>query len=249
VGTAVACGGALALWLKAAPLSKRAVSRVVGTLKVELEAWRTRSPAELRAASVPRQEGRQRARSQRGRYPYRRPEAAHGVGTVRRRIVRRLQGGAQTISSPGVLGAPVICVTDGHTGLRKAVELVWPKASIQRCAVYAESLAATRSSIGAFERKWRARCPGVVRSLQEGGDELLTFFQPKSQWKTLRTTDESVKGGSRSETGPLCARRGSHCRVAAWADDDSRHKPMSAALQIGRKPGAVRLAAGRWGTP
>jgi hypothetical protein len=34
----------------------------------------------------------------------------------------------------------------------------------------------------------------VVRSLQEGGDELLTFFRfPKAQWKTLRTTDESVK--------------------------------------------------------
>ena len=30
----------------------------------------------------------------------------------------------------------------------------------------------------------------VVRSLEEGGDELLTFFQfPKRQWKTLRTTN------------------------------------------------------------
>ena len=29
----------------------------------------------------------------------------------------------------------------------------------------------------------------MVRSLHEGGEELLTFFQfPKSQWKTLRTT-------------------------------------------------------------
>lgn len=38
------------------------------------------------------------------------------------------------------------------------------------------------------------RCPGVVRSLREGGDELLTFFRfTQSQWKTLRTTDESVK--------------------------------------------------------
>lgn len=35
-----------------------------------------------------------------------------------------------------------------------------------------------------------ARCPGVVRSLQEGGEDLLTFFQfPKRQWKTLRTTN------------------------------------------------------------
>jgi hypothetical protein len=39
--------GALAPLLKAAPLSKSAVSRVVGTLKAELEAWRTRSLAEL----------------------------------------------------------------------------------------------------------------------------------------------------------------------------------------------------------
>jgi putative transposase len=30
----------------------------------------------------------------------------------------------------------------------------------------------------------------VVRSLQEGGEELLSFFEfPKSQWKTLRTTN------------------------------------------------------------
>jgi len=29
----------------------------------------------------------------------------------------------------------------------------------------------------------------VVRSLQEGGAELLTFFSfPRAQWKTLRTT-------------------------------------------------------------
>ena len=29
-----------------------------------------------------------------------------------------------------------------------------------------------------------------MRSLQEGGDELLTFFRfPKAQWKTLRTTN------------------------------------------------------------
>ncbi len=42
----------------------------------------------------------------------------------------------------------------------------------------------------AFERTWAKRCPGVVTSLREGGDELLTFFRfPKAQWKTLRTTN------------------------------------------------------------
>jgi transposase-like protein len=56
--------------------------------------------------------------------------------------------------------------------------------------VYAESLSAARGAFTAFERKWPTRCPGVVRSLQEGGEELLSFFQfPKSQWKTLRTTN------------------------------------------------------------
>jgi len=42
----------------------------------------------------------------------------------------------------------------------------------------------------AFERTWAKRCPGVVTSLREGGDELLTFFSfPRAQWKTLRTTN------------------------------------------------------------
>ena len=105
---------------------------------------------------------------------------------------------------------------DGHPGLRKAVGLGWPAAVVQRCCVhklrnlerkapkhtlaeiradfhrivYAESTAAARAAYTAFERTWTSRCPGVVRSLQEGGEELLTFFQfPKRQWKTLRTTN------------------------------------------------------------
>jgi transposase-like protein len=39
--------GALGPLLKAAPLSKSAVSRIVGTPKAELEAWRTRTLADL----------------------------------------------------------------------------------------------------------------------------------------------------------------------------------------------------------
>ncbi len=114
------------------------------------------------------------------------------------------------------LAAPLWSVIDGHPGLRKAVGLVWPRVLVQRCGVhklrnlerkapkhalpeirtdfhrimYAESVAAARAAYTVFERKWTARCPGVVRSLQEGGEELLTFFQfPKRQWKTLRTTN------------------------------------------------------------
>ncbi len=56
--------------------------------------------------------------------------------------------------------------------------------------VYAETAAGARTAYATFARKWAPRCPGVVRSLHEGGEELLTFFAfPKAQWKTLRTTN------------------------------------------------------------
>ncbi|HWO90347.1 MAG TPA: transposase [Methylomirabilota bacterium] len=56
--------------------------------------------------------------------------------------------------------------------------------------VYAATADAARAAYTAFERTWAKRCPGVVTSLREGGDELLTFFRfPKAQWKTLRTAN------------------------------------------------------------
>ena len=50
--------------------------------------------------------------------------------------------------------------------------------------------ARAKTAYEAVLRKWRKLSEGVVRSLEEGGEELLTFFRfPKSQWKTLRTTN------------------------------------------------------------
>jgi putative transposase len=109
-----------------------------------------------------------------------------------------------------------VAIIDGNAGLRRAVGLVWPKAAVQRCCVhklrnlerkapkhaladirdgfhrivYAANADTARIAYAAFERTWNKRCPGVVTSLREGGDELLTFFRfPKTQWKTLRTTN------------------------------------------------------------
>ena len=114
------------------------------------------------------------------------------------------------------LKAPLLCIIDGHAGLRRAVGEVWARAAVQRCCVhklrnlerkapkhvldelradfhrivYAASAETARAAWTAFERTWGKRCPGVVKSLQEGGAELLTFFSfPKAQWKTLRTTN------------------------------------------------------------
>jgi putative transposase len=114
------------------------------------------------------------------------------------------------------LPAPVLAIIDGNAGLRRAVGLVWPKAAVRRCCVhklrnlerkapkhalaeirddflrivYAANADTARTAYAAFERTWNKRCPGVVTSLREGGDELFTFFRfPKTQWKTRRTTN------------------------------------------------------------
>jgi transposase-like protein len=42
----------------------------------------------------------------------------------------------------------------------------------------------------AFLLKWKKLCPGVAASLEEAGQELLTFYQfPASQHLSLRTTN------------------------------------------------------------
>lgn len=218
--------GALSPLLQGAPLSKSAVSRIVGTLKAELEAWRTRSLATLDVLGLYLDAFALRVRS-----------AGKVVSVPVLGVVAVLTDGQKQLGTlelcPGGetfeawkgclddlaargLAAPVWTVIDGHPGLRKAVDLVWPRALVQRCCVHklrnlerkapkhalaeirtdfhrivdAESAAAARAASTAFERKWAPRCPGVVRSLQGGGEELLTFFQfPKRQWKTLRTTN------------------------------------------------------------
>jgi transposase-like protein len=72
--------GALQPLLKAAPLSKRAVSRVMATLKDGLEAWRTRSLTDLDVIYIYldgcRPRGPQRGRALRRSACRRRPSAA-----------------------------------------------------------------------------------------------------------------------------------------------------------------------------
>jgi putative transposase len=217
--------GALQPLLKAAPLSKSAVSRVVATLKDGLEAWRTRSLADLDVIYVYLDAFALRVRSA-GKVV-----SAPVLGVVgvlpdggKHLLALELCGGESFGAWKGCLDdlaarglrAPVLCMIDGHAGLRRAVELVWPRAAVQRCCVhklrnlerkapkhalaeirddfrrivYAASADAARAAFVAFERTWAKRCPGVVTSLREGGEELLTFFRfPKPQWKTLRTTN------------------------------------------------------------
>ena len=201
--------GALRPLLKAAPLSKSAVSRVVATLKDALETSRKRSLTELEVVYLYLDAFALRVRS-----------GGKVVSVPVLGAVAVLADGAKQLLSLELCGSesheawkgflddlvgrglrpPLLFIIDGNPGLRRAVELCWPRAAVQRCVVhklrnlerkapkhareeiaedfhrivYAESEAAARAAWTAFERKWKGRCPGVVRSLAEGGDELLT---------------------------------------------------------------------------
>ena len=217
--------GALRPLLKAAPLSRSAVSRVVGTLKGSLDAWRSRSLEGLEVVYLYLDAIALRVRT-----------AGKVVSSPVLVAVAVLADGQKQLLSLEMCGsesneawkgflddlvarklaAPMLCVIDGNPGLRRAVQLVWPQAAVQRCTVhklrnmqrkapkhaleeiaddfheivYAKDGKAAETARDAFRRKWEKSCPGVVRSLDEGGDELLTFYGfPKQQWKTIRTTN------------------------------------------------------------
>jgi len=114
------------------------------------------------------------------------------------------------------LATPDLLITDGSTGLDKALAALWPEVPVQRCTVhkhrnllahapkrlhdeigadytdmiYAETVQAVLAKRTAFLRKWRVRCPAVADSLAEAGDRLFSFLRfPPSQWRSIRTTN------------------------------------------------------------
>jgi putative transposase len=116
----------------------------------------------------------------------------------------------------GHLGRPQLVISDGNAGLQSALERIWPGVAHQRCTVhklrnllakapehaqeavhedynrivYAPNRAAAERARESFLAKWRKPCPSVAASLQEAGEELLTFYRfPASQHKSLRTTN------------------------------------------------------------
>ena len=114
------------------------------------------------------------------------------------------------------LAAPVLVIGDGNLGLWKALRRVWPGVHSQRCWVhklvnvldklpkrlqprakqalheimYAPTRAEARAAIDRFRGEYAAKYPKAVASLEEGGDELLSFFDfPAEHWQHLRTTN------------------------------------------------------------
>ena len=136
------------------------------------------------------------------------------------------------------LKTPELAIVDGAPGLEKALAALWSDIPVQRCTVHKHRnllahapdrlhdelsadykdmiYAGTKQEIEtkrkAFIRKWRLKCKAVADSLEEAGDKLFTFTRfPKSQWKSIRTSNaierlhESSSGGSRPR--PCCLPR------------------------------------------
>ena len=209
--------GALRPLLRDSGLSKSAVSRVVGAIKGEFEAWRKRDLHGDEVVFLYLDGVGMRVRLDRKvvRVPV---LVALGVGPKGEKVLLdlRLAGSERTEAWTAMiedleergLRAPRLVIIDGHAGLRAALEATWPGVPVQRCTVhktrnlltevhadfrnivYASNIEEAHTAWKRFEKRWESSCPGVVRSLREGGEELLTFFGfPASQWKSLRTTN------------------------------------------------------------
>ena len=217
--------GALAPLLGGGPLSKDAVSPLVGRLREDFETWRTRDLADedLRYVFMDGWYPKVRIGGRRERVPV---LVTLGVRANGERIVLdlRLVGEESAASWTEVVASltarhvarPVLAVIDGNPGLTSALRSHWPGIEIQRCTahklrnlqskaparlreeltedyrrmIYGETVAAIEQQRTRFTKKWQLRCPAVVESLKEAGDELFTFLRfPRSQWKALRTTN------------------------------------------------------------
>ena len=217
--------GALAPLLRDAPMSKDAVSRLVGRLAGDFNAWSERDLASEQIRYL-LQDGwfpKVRIGKRRVVVPV---LVSLGVRADGKRVILDMRlAGEESAASWGEvvaslvrrnLGMPLLALIDGNPGLHAALQRQWPGLAIQRCTVhklrnleskapvrfreelredyrrmiYADTPALVQKARATFIRKWKLRCPAVVVSLDEAGDELFTFLRfPASQWKALRTTN------------------------------------------------------------
>jgi putative transposase len=134
--------GALSPLLRGAPLSKDAVSRLVGRLRDEFTAWSTRDLAaeEVCYLFLDGWYPRVRIGKKRVRVPV---LVVLGVCADGRRIVLAMRIAGQESEAAWRellqslverhLGTPTLAVIDGNPGLLAALQAQWPEIAIQRC--------------------------------------------------------------------------------------------------------------------
>jgi putative transposase len=218
--------GALSCLLRDVPLSKSAISRIVGRLEALFSQWRSRSLKSERivclyldaiclrvrvankvsslpvlvALGVRETDGKKEVLD----FELLQSESSECWGGLVEELVNR------------GLNRPQLVIIDGSKGLRTAVEKIWPAMEVQRCTVhklrnlhryvprhalaevkrdyhaiiYAKSWEEATKAYREFVSKWKKLAPKVAVSLEEAGEELLTFYRfPETQWKSLRSTN------------------------------------------------------------
>ena len=137
--------GALAPLLRGGPLSKDAVSRLVGRLREDFETWRTRDLADedIRYVFMDGWYPKVRIGGRRERVPV---LVTLGVRATGERVVldMRLVGEESAASWSEVvtnlvarhLARPVLAAIDGNPGLTSALRSHWPGLAIQRCTAH-----------------------------------------------------------------------------------------------------------------
>src|SRR5713101_1005490 len=134
--------GALSPLLRGAPLSKDAVSRLVGRLRDEFTAWSTRDLAaeEVCYLFLDGWYPRVRIGKKRARVPV---LVTLGVCADGRRVVLDMRIAGQESEAAWRellqslvarhLGTPALAVIDGNPGLQAALRAQWPRIAVQRC--------------------------------------------------------------------------------------------------------------------
>lgn len=137
--------GALAPLLRGGPLSKDAVSRLVGRLAEDFETWRRRDLAAdgIRYVIMDGWYPKVRIGKQRARVPV---LVTLGVRSNGERVVLdlRLAGDESTAAWRDVIrslverhvGTPALAMIDGSAGLAAALREQWPTLAIQRCTTH-----------------------------------------------------------------------------------------------------------------
>jgi transposase-like protein len=137
--------GALAPLLRGGPLSKDAVSRLVGRLKSDFEEWRQRdlSPDAMRYLMLDGWYPKVRIGRRRVRVPV---LVTLGMKADGQRVVLdlRLAGQETTQAWREVIerlvergvGMPLLAIIDGNPGLHGALRAQWPHLPIQRCTAH-----------------------------------------------------------------------------------------------------------------
>ena len=209
-------------------LSKSAVSRVVSRLKERFEEWQNRALSEEVYAIVYLDGFHLKVRMAKRVISV--PVLAAPDGQKRLLSLRLAVSEASTHWGSVLEGlqAPKLVISDGHKGLTKALEK-WPGCRLQRCTehkranllqhcpaharrelrrdynriVYAKNGFDARKAYDELVAKWTPLAPAVVRSLEEAGNQLLTFYEfPRAMWKSIRTTNalENLNRESRRRT-------------------------------------------------